>query len=278
MSLNYQYFNHLGNITNIYQQNILTNYRQLTANEGVLQVQKEHQAGIKYNFQNSIKLWFGGLTLQYKNLSSNSIQTIQITNNTTQIKLLPFENQANTLSFKINGSKYINLLKGTLKLIINFENNQMKALVNENLIPLNSNTFIISPSFDIKVSKKMDIGFQGVQIWNRTHLKSQSPLMLSVNNSFNTLGITYKPVHNLFIQWKLNHIANVQSQSQFNFIFGDVFIGYQFSKLKSHLQLEIQNFTNITSFSTFALTSNQLNSSNFDLRGRLAVFKWIFNF
>lgn len=86
----------------------------------------------------------------------------------------------------------------------------------------------------------------------------------------------YKKFH---IQVSGRHLySHQQALQDINYFFIDSFMRYAHKKWKTDFELRISNIGNNKRFNTYNINANMQSQNSYELRGRMAVLKAVFNF
>lgn len=282
LSFNYKFSNETGNINNVFRGAILSNYRSLQANDADLQKQFNHNLDLNYNLRRSINMLFMNAGVSYKNAKSTTITSNIISNNISQTILLPLINHVN--SFNINGgiSKYIFSLGATADLKASWGYTHFNQLFNDHLLPFNNISFMLNPSLEARLINRISINYSSIATWITSKSKAEnSSIALSdrrIQNLDQSIGLSYAPYKNTFLRVSGRHQLTKQSGIEnVNYFFVDVNASYKIAKWRTDIELNLTNLANITSYESHGISANSSIYSQYQLRGRMAILKFIFN-
>jgi len=282
LSFNYKFTNQKGNISNLFRGAILSNYRSLQANDADLQEQYNHNLDLNYNFRRSINMLFMNAGVRYRNAKSTTITSYIISNNISQTIQLPLINHVNSLNLNAGISKYIFALGATADLKASWGYTQFNQLFNDNLLPFNNISFVLNPGIEARLINRISINYNGIATWitSKSDLgKDNSSLSdRQVQNLDQSIGLTYAPYKNTFLRISGHHQFTKQSETNdVNYFFADVNASYKIVKWRADIELNLTNLANITSYETYSISANNSVYSQYQLRGRMAILKFIFN-
>lgn len=93
-----------------------------------------------------------------------------------------------------------------------------------------------------------------------------------------SIGLSYSPFKSTFIRLSGKHQYSKQPESQVvNYFFVDANVRYKIKKWRTDVELDLSNLANITSFETYSLSANRFAFSQYHLRGRMAILRFVFN-
>ncbi|KKX49890.1 hypothetical protein [Sphingobacterium sp. IITKGP-BTPF85] len=75
-----------------------------------------------------------------------------------------------------------------------------------------------------------------------------------------------------------NTYSHQPGLKDFNYVFFDTFLRYRHKKLKTDFELNLTNLANVKKFETYYISANMQTHNQYELRGRMAVLKAVFNF
>jgi len=282
LSFNYKFANQKGNINNIFRGAILSNYRSLQSNDADLQEQYNHNLDLNYNLRRSINMLFMNAGVSYKNAKSTTITSYIISNNISQTIQLPLINHVNSLSLNAGISKYIFALGATADLKASWGYTHFNQLFNDNLLPFNNISFVLNPGIEARLINRISINYNGIATWitSKSGLEKGNTSLSDrqIQNLDQSIGLTYAPYKNTFIRISGRHQFTKQSETKdVNYFFADVNASYKIIKWRTDIELNLTNLANITSYETYSISANSSVYSQYQLRGRMAIFKFIFN-
>ncbi len=285
LTFNYNYQNQIGNIKGIYPGVILTNYRNLNANQANLQQNNVHFASLQFNSQKSTKMLFFNGGINYKKTSANTINSTIVSENITKIITLPIENNVESVGANLGISKYISLLGSTANLNVFLNKNQSEQIFNGQRLPFNFSSFSTTSNIEALLLKKLRIKYIANLVWVKS---SSSALNGQLTDGINDIQIvTYENaariswlLHknvNLFLN--LQHTYTVQPIAKnLKYLFADATVTYRLPKIKTDFEVNLINLTNVKTFETYTASNNSFWQSNFRLRERMLLIKALFKF
>jgi hypothetical protein len=99
-------------------------------------------------------------------------------------------------------------------------------------------------------------------------------------DQFNQKGtLSINVFNNVYVNLSAEQIFTQQSsQPNLSYVFADANLKYRILKLKTDLEFNINNITNVKSFETLNVSANSLSNANYNILGRIALLKASFNF
>lgn len=280
----YKRNNKIGNILNLYNGLIATNYLQFTKNSDVIQEAKVDNLLFQYKVNNNLKMFFYTLGAEYKFSSFNSINSNEYRDFIQKIVSIPVENHQKTYSILLNLSKYIFPIKTKLSWNITLSNTQMTQIINNELIPYKTTSGFFNYNIICNPIDQLSLKYDGTV--NVINNKSISNLMnaLNLNNNINIINHTFSiklspsktRIHMTFDGYFQNYISSYANG--YHTFISDIKVKYIFQKPKIEFEFNCDNIFNIKNFHYFNSNMNQLYEFNYNLRGRQFVLKTIFNF
>jgi len=282
LSANYAYTNQTGNINGIYHGTILTNYRSLEANNAILQEQHAHNFGMNYNFQRTISMLYINAGISYTKATSNTIASREITNNISSTVLLPYTNDVSAFSASAGFSKYVFALGATTGVKASWGTTRFNQFLNETLLPYKNISFTIQPSVEARLWDQISLKYEGSGSWITSNpLNSTSEgnqYSQRIRQSDQTFSLGYSPVKNTFLRFSGRHQYTSQQQTEdIRYFFADANIRHRIQKWRIDIELDITNLANIKAYDTYSLSANQFGYNHYNLRGMMAVLKFLFN-
>jgi len=279
LNVNYSYNNIFGGITNVYRGLLVRNYRMLSQNQSDINQTNNHTAGLQYNYNRILKMVFLNAGINYTQSTSNTIISARVTDNITEEILVPMDNTVNTWSSYIGFDKYLFSLASTVKLKASWSLSDYNQLFNAQLLPFQNSSYSLQPSLEAKIWRNYNLSYSGNITWSASHQKSNSPedarKLTSISQN---IGLPISPIKNTHLRFSLRHHYTHQAEmQQINYVFFDFFARYRIQKWKTDLELDMTNLANIKKFQTYYISSNIAMNNQYELRGRMAIVKMIFN-
>ncbi len=269
-----------GNIDNVYRGIVLRNYRSLSNNLAGLAEYESRSANLNYKFNRTLQMFFMNAGISYsQNISSNMIST-EVGENSTNTQLLDRENQVNSLSSSFGVDKYIFQWASSLKLNASWSMTDYNQLFNQELLPFKQYSYSLRTQVETKIWKNMNLSYSGSASWSDNQALTGDENLDRTSFNFNqSLGLPIYLFRGLTLRFTARHLFNQQQGlKDINYVFLDGFTRYRFAKWKTDLELNMTNLTNIKSFETYSISANSHSHNLYQLRGRMAVLKVIFNF
>lgn len=277
LNLMYNYRNQVGTIEDIYQGNILRDYRTLYANSADLSLQQNQQAGIGFNYRKALILFFVSVNALYSHTSANNISSSIITNNVQKRVMLPYPNS--TDSWMLNGSvsKYSFALRTTFSSGVQWQSSRSVQIQNNTLLPFNTETESLSFGAETKVSSQVNFSYKATGIQTASHSTVEASAF-HINQLQQQASVNYNPMDEL--QFKLSgehYFTRQQGNPDLKYFFADASVKYRLTKLKADFELSAANFLNVKTYNALYLSANALTASSYTLPGRIVLLKVMFN-
>lgn len=278
-SASYVFKNTLSDIHTVYRGLILANYRSLQANDVPLQERSTHNAGIGYSFQRTLHLLFlnGGITIAREKV--NTLLSSRITDNIQRNVLLQIPNTRTTWGFNVGGSKYVYFLKATVTLKNSYSINRMQQYINETLIPINFNAIASSLTIDKKLFGNIMLNYAAGYVYSFM----KQDLKMGTNSRMHRLDQqltgNYTLLKGLLLQVKMRSIySETIGGTSVNYLFTDMRLRYHIKPWKTDMEFDCTNIANINNYELLRVDATHSSSSSYDIRGRLMLLKFTFNF
>lgn len=278
LSGSYQYNKQFTDLSGIYRGGILKNYLNFSNNDAGLQGKNIQNANITYSFQKAITMLFMTAGISFNEVNADAILSTNVSNKIKQSIYLPFNNTQQQVSFFANFSKYLFKLKSTISLKTQLSSLSYKQFVNTQLQPFNSNFLNISGRLIKKFSDVVDITYEPNATWGTTMIKqvTNSKHQLG-NHNFNIdqhLSIHLAPFRKLNITMAARQNYSSQTSNKaVHYFFVDTKAFYTGAKKNYDLSFTFSNLFNIKKYTMLSITSNQLIVNQYNLRGRMGIFR-----
>jgi hypothetical protein len=275
----YNFSNNLGGIADIYQGTILSNYRNLASNNSPVNESRTNSFAGVFNYRKAMQMIFVNASINYSNTVLNTISFFQITDNTEQRIQIPLENSFQNLGFKSAISKYFIPLKTTFNIGYLFNQSKLNQFQNNQLLPIKSNANTYNLGFETKVNKFINVAYK-TNFSHFTNTTTGTKNIVNTIDQFNQKGtLSMNVFNNVYVNLSAEQIFTQQSsQPNLSYVFADANLKYRILKLKTDLEFNINNITNVKSFETLNVSANSLSNANYNILGRIALLKASFNF
>lgn len=281
LSFSYVYNNQLGNINDVYRGAILTNYRNLKSNDGLLPEQRAHNIGLNYNLQRNISMLFMNAGISYSRITANTIASNTVTDDIANTVLLPYENDVSTFSTNAGVSKYSFALGATVGIKGSWSTTRFNQFLNNELLPYSNRSFAVTPSFEVRLWDHIGFNYEATGTWTTSKLVSKEMAVRMPDRQIQrydqSVNLLYSPFRNTFLRLSGRHQHTSQAQLEdISYFFTDANIRYKLNQWNTDIELHLTNLANITEYETYSLSANQFGYSRYDLRGRMAVLRLTF--
>lgn len=282
LQFNYGYSNNVGNIAGVYRGAVLTNYRYLVANDAGLQEKSGSGAGVQYNFQRSIIMLFINAGVHYNKIRANTIQSSILTNDVQRTILLPIANDQSSFTISSGISKFIFPIKTTTGLSMLFRRSRFDQFINTERLPFTTGSLALTGSLETQVKKRVSVSYGGTVAWNKSQqvikTNTEQGLKTQMRRIDQQLGVTYTWKQKMFFTAKARQTYATQAAiAPINYCFADMNIRFKWAKLRTDVELDITNLTNITHYRLIQLNYNLMAQNQYNLRGRMALLRFTFN-
>lgn len=260
---NFSFANNVGPVTEDYLGYIMTTYRSLNRNDGVLSKNRQTSAYVYLNYRNPFTTLFTTLSLSYSNLWKNLLYDVRYSGilNSTESISHPNNSQFYGANFTLGQS--VDAINSEIRVSTGYNRGNSLALNQGVISEFTSNSFTVSPSI------KTDIGqyiiTQYGAVYQHSNNKIRAGILPGIHNLSQNLGASYIPVKGLVFNITFNHYYNnlIESKSRSSF-FGNAGVKY---KLKNaDLMLDWTNIFNTTKFITYSYNDISSYYSVYNLR------------
>jgi hypothetical protein len=271
--------NQFGNIANLYRGAIITDYRQILANQiYFLESQNElHQFTTSFTFKQPIKILFFNLSARYSFQQNKSIQTSDINSNLNKIIAVPFLNSNKSFSVNSSISKYLFFANSTLNISYRYRNSVNPTFQNNEIFNSQNTTNTIEVGLRSKIKKALssNIEYMLFSMKNmNANTQKQSAQQFKQNYALEYTHETF-----FVIKFAAESITYWRNENKVdNFIFFDASTKIFFKKPNIEIEAIFSNLGNISSFSQAIVYSNSISTEQTLIRGRTAFLKIGFKF
>ena len=276
-TLQYSFRNPAGGIEDIYQANILKDYRTLYAGNAALTLQQTHMVSAGFNYRKSLTLFFASIYANYNHTSANNIASGIITGNLQRRVVLPYANSTDSWTATGSTSKYSFGLRTTFSMIAQWQQSYSAQIQNGALLPFQTRSQILNFSADTKLSKLVSFSYHIMGSKTAGHSTATESSIKFVQLQQQG-SVDYNPSADL--QFRLSgeyYFTRRQGNADLKYFFADASAKYRIKKWNTDVQLNATNFLNIKTYNALYLSANSLTASSYMLPGRIILLKVLFN-
>jgi hypothetical protein len=277
VTLLYNYRHEAGNIDDIYQGDMLKDYRTLYANTADLTLRQNQLAAVGFTYRKALKLFFFSINIAYNHIGANNIAASTLSNNLQKRIVLPYPNSTNAWTATGSISKYSFGLHTTFSAGLQWQERHAVQFQNNTLLPFYTTSERVTLSAETKVSKQLNFSYVVTGIQTNSH----SPAAVAANHIRQLMqqaAIYYNPT--AILQFKLSgehYFTSRQDNPDLSYFFADVAAKYRIKKWNIDLQLAATNVLNVKNYNALYLSVNTLIASSYTLPGRIILLKALFN-
>jgi hypothetical protein len=277
LNLMYSYRNQVGTIEDIYQGDILKDYRTLYANSPDLTLQQAHQAGAGFNYRKALTLFFFSVNALYSHISANNIASSIITNNIQERVMLPYPNSTDSWTLSGTASKYSFVLLTTFSGGIQWQSSRSVEIQNQALLPFNTETESLSFGAETKVTDQVNFSYRATGIQTDSHSTAEASVF-HIDQLQQQASVNYNPADEL--QFKLageHYFTRREGNPDLKYFFADASAKFRIKSWKTDLELSAVNFLSVKTYNALYLSANALIANSYTLPGRIILLKLYFN-
>ncbi|MBS1525835.1 MAG: carboxypeptidase regulatory-like domain-containing protein [Bacteroidetes bacterium] len=277
LNLMYNYRNQVGTIEDIYQGDILKDYRTLYANSADLTLQQTHQAAFGFNYRKALTLLFASINAFYSHTSANNIASSIITNSVQERVMLPYANSTDSWLLSGSVSKYSFALRTTFSAGMQWQSSRSVEIQNNALLPFNTETESLSFGAEAKVTDHVNFSYKAMGIQTASH-SSADVSAFHVDQLQQQGSLFYNPTDEL--QFKLSgehYLTCQQGNPDLKYFFADASAKFKVQSWKIDFELSAVNFLNVKTYNALYLSANSLTAGSYTLPGRMILLKAQFN-
>lgn len=233
------------------------------------------------SYKDPVKIFFVNLTGNARISSYNTINYSTISRELSSTDRELYDNVSKSIDGQANISKYIFDLNTSVSGAFGIQFSQNNQVLNRVVFPFLSLTNTYSAGATGSIGKKFryDYDFRLSTSKNKPKETTATINTATATLMRNKLALEYNVSDFVYLKAtgtnELNR-NNTGLNANYNFI--DFSARYRLVKLKTDLQLEMNNLTNIKNYQTVILSSNTQYNYQYPLRGRLILLKAFFIF
>lgn len=270
-----------GNILQSYNNLVLNNYRSISQNNNLLSVYQNNQIGVLLSYKNPVKIFFVNLSGNARINHYNTINYSSISRDLSFTERELYNNVNKSLDARADISKYVFDLNGTVNASFALQYGLQNQVVNNVIFPFTSLTRTLNAGATGSLGKKVRYDYNLRSVYSKNKPKETLATVSTATSTTvrNQLALEYNVSEVCYLKAtntnELNR-NNTGLNADYNFI--DFSARYRLLRLKTDLQLEANNLTNIKNYQTVVLSSNTQYNYQYPLRGRLILLKVFFIF
>jgi hypothetical protein len=283
LTARYALSNTFGNINEVYDAYILRNYRSLSSNASLLNENQTRTASLGYSYRNTLKILFVNLAASYITTERNTISYSTVSSVLQQSKSIPFANLSHGVSLAGGVSKYIFPLLTTLGAKVAWQENVYNQLLNGNLLQYQNDTYSFSGSLNTKLSSWLNFAYSGTFAINSSkpldNTHNTNPVLQEVKRWQQTMDVNVIATQNLYFKLGAEQYYTHSPYSQdIKIVFVDASCTYKINKLKTDVELSLNNLANVRNYTTLSVSSTSVVENSYYIRPRMALIKFLYRF
>jgi len=269
--------NSFGDVNQLYYSYIINNYRNIQKYEIPILESLRGSVTLGILYRNPIKSLFINGFYSYSNSTQNLLLGNNINNDgTSSLGFFEQDNNSNTHTINMRGSKYYTQLKTTLTLTTNVSLDNKEQLLNNSLTDITTKSIQLKGKLDTEITDWMSLEYKNNVLITNTQFKNQS--FNTIVNQEHLLNFNFYPTSNQYLGFNAEYYKNnFSSENQENY-FLNLKYRYTFKESKIDLELNWNNILNEKEFTTVFNTTFSYTQSTYVLRQRQLLMSMKFNF
>lgn len=279
-NLRYSGRTRFGEMLDIYNGNILVNYREFKANRSPLPRTDINDIAIRYSYRKPLTMLFYHLNLNYELGKQNFINAIEIDKGLTRSTAIGYGNKMEKYVLNSSISKFLFFLDINFSLSTNAVLQKGYSYYNNEISPYKAKNFNISASLRKKIFQTLTISATGEM---NSFINDQYLIAAHIRNSTEIRKFKASWQHNISPQLSYHLSTNIteyqqSKQKAINSYFLDFGLKYSPTKFKGTFELQGINLTNQNLYEQASINTNQLVVQQVPLRTRTFLLKYYFSF
>jgi len=270
-----------GNILQSYNNIVLNNYRSISQNNNILSVYQNNQIGVLLSYKNPVKIFFVNLSGNARINNYNTINYSSISRELSFTDRELYNNVNKSIDGRADISKYIFDLNGTVNASFALQYGLQNQVVNNVIFPFTNLTRTFNAGATGSLGKKVRYDYDLRFLYSKNKPKETLATVSTATTTVvrNQLALEYDVSDVCYLKaTNINELNRNNSGLNADYNFIDFSARYRLVKLKTDLQFEANNLTNIKNYQTVVLSSNTQYNYQYPLRGRLILLKAFFIF
>lgn len=263
--------NQFGNISQLYSQFIITDYRTLRRNVSQLPETRINRLNHNVGYRNTLKGLFLNFSYNLSNNRNNLLYSFNVNSNGSIVtNSLLIDNDAVTQRFSVGLDKRIKKIKSLLKVKTSYALTTSERLINNVIADVHNTSLSFTASLDSDITDNITIGYKGDYALSENSIDTQeSDQIISQSHELNAFYyISQFQYFNAEFETYLNSLGAINNDNYF------VNFKYQFTLQKSNIDLFLkwQNVFNENRYVNFYNTENITARTSFNVRPSQLLF------
>ncbi|MGV8963516.1 MAG: carboxypeptidase-like regulatory domain-containing protein [Candidatus Saccharimonadaceae bacterium] len=260
---NVSYNNNIGSLREDYLGYIMTTYRSLNKNDGLLNKNRNLNAYTSLSYKNPFTTMFTDLRLSYSNSRRNLLYDVRYNGILSNSVSIVHPNRSQSFGAGFSLGKSIDAIRSEVKLNGSYNLN-MAITMNQGIISdFHTNSFSVSPSITTDVGRFLIMKYDASYSDSRNVVGNTS--LKPIHNFTQSFKTSFLPVKKLILNISFNHYYNnlIESESRSSW-FGNAGVKYKTKNVD--WMLDWTNVFNIRQFVTYSYDEASSYYSEYGLR------------
>lgn len=265
--------NKFGNISQLYSQFIIIDYRTLRRNVSQLPVTKINRLNYNVDYRNTRKGIFLNFDYNLSSSINNLLYSFDVdTNGSIVTNSLLLNNDATTQRFSVSLDKRIKKIKSLVKVKTSYVLNTSDRLINNVIADVQNTSLSFTASLESEISENITIGYKGNYALSENSIDTQERDQIISQrhelNAFYYISQSQSQYFNAEFESYFNSLGVIENDNYF------VNFKYQFTLQKSNIDLFVkwQNIFNENSYVNIYNAENVTARTSFNVRPSQLLF------
>lgn len=263
LSSNISYNNNIGSVREDYLGYIMTTYRSLNKNDGLLNKKRNLNVYASLNYKNPFSTLFTNLQFSYSNMWRNMLYDVRYNGILNSSVSILHPNRSHSFNATFSLGKSIDAIRSEVKLYTNYNLNKAITMNQGTISDFQSNSFSVSPSITTDIGRFLIMRYDASYRNSRNEVGDTS--LKPIHNFTQSLTTSFIPVKKVIFNVSVNQYYNsiIESNSRSSW-FGNMGVKY---KTKSvDWMLDWTNVFNTKQFVTYSYNEASSYYSEYRLR------------
>lgn len=268
----YAYEHQLGKIEESYTQPIMTNYRSLLKNDGLLEKIRNHNVSGFLSYKNPFTTFFGSLTLFYNHTHSNLLGDYRYNGILTRRSSVAKPNGRDDLSANFRVGKEIDVISSKLSLGVSYYQNKSQQLSQGEIANFNSRRISFSPDIRVNFGEFANFHYQFDYSLGKNKIDVSDLPLPAIKTWSQKAELNLFPVKNMVTSLCFDHFYNnTVAKGSRTMWFGDIGIKYRLKKVE--FMLDWTNIFNTDRYTSVSYKEIGKYFYSYELRPREILFR-----
>lgn len=257
-----------GDVVNMFNAPVLTNYRNITVRSGLMNDQKQYMANLSHDFTSVQNMLWINTALRYTHSKNNVMNESSIDETMMIISQRLAPSKSDNVLAQIDLTKQVMSISSKFRLRLYYRWNQSESIRNEEFMKYKNYSFGIQPRIDLRPLKWMEINYDGSIV---KQINSYSGTERNFWSQDHSIKLKLYPAEGLEINSAWDFMRKSVADNQYK-SFSLIDFGANYTYKRIRYSFKINNILNTKHYSYTTFNDMDYFKYDFNLRGREFLF------